>query len=190
MYQSRSQPSRNNCRSPSTNKSSSTILLSTFFEPTTGSPLFHPVFAIMMDQTSSTATPSSSPTPRHASAYFLVYSAVRVGSFIPWTRLCSSSLYSHTGGTVKRISRGSWAVTLGCCMMSRRFCLYWASGTCWPVGLPGKQASLAPKNIACTVLISLLQTWRSCIIHTMNRTCAWCGFGMNLGRTSRAIVVV
>lgn len=156
--------------SPSANKSSRTLLLATFFEPIRGSPLFHPVFAMRIDQTSSTATPCSSPISRQASAYFLVYSAVRLGSSSPCTILCSSSLYSSTGGGVIRIIRGCCAVTVGCCMMSLRFCLYSFSGTCWPVELPGKQASLAPNQIDCPIFISRCKMGICSIIHTMKRT--------------------
>ena len=135
--------------SPSISKPSSASFLATFLEPTKGSPSFHPAFAIMIDQISRTATPSCVPTSRHASAYFFVCSAVLRGSANPITRSLSSSWYSLIGGGVIRISRGFCAVTLGCCTMAFRYCLKSLSGTSWPVELPGKQASLAPKKMAC-----------------------------------------
>ena len=37
--------------------------------------------------------------------------------------------------------------------MVLRFFLYSDSGTCWPVELPGRQASLAPKKTVCTLAV-------------------------------------
>lgn len=142
--------------SPSLSNLSRTSFFATSFEPTNGSPSFHPAFAMKMDQTSSTTTPSSAPTWRQASAYFLVCSADLRGSLKPKTRQASSNWYSLTGGGVRRISRGCCATTLECSRMAFRFFLYSSSGTCCPVELPGKLASLAPKKTVCTEAMSFV----------------------------------
>ena len=74
--------------------------------------------------------------------------------------------------------------------MAFRFFVYWSSGTCCPVALPGKQASLAPKKMVYSGSEKRRVEDECGIGRTMNLRRACSGVGMKPGRASIALAVL
>ena len=74
--------------------------------------------------------------------------------------------------------------------MAFRFFAYWSSGTCWPVALPGKQASLAPKKTVYAGSEKRVVYDECSIGRTMNLRRACSGVGMKPGSASIALAVL